>query len=238
MEVAMATGVFDALDEEWRRLEVSDRAASALARWKVEEPALERFDSVGELFDALRDGVDDGPAVMRTIVRLGRDDALARRLALQRLAPGLARAARAYSLRWGSDESAAMVLCFALERLAGWNDSRAACPASAIVLEARRLLFVSHRRERDREDAEQPLMAVEPPVSADASAGETLVELLVDAVNERQLDVPDAEIIFLTRIAGSSTAEVAKAVGCTAGHLRNRRTFAERALRRAVAEVA
>jgi len=82
------------LNEEWRRLAVDPRTRARLASWPAE---LARYGDATALLGAVgREGglpMAVADQVLATLVRVGREDALAARIALQRVVPGLVRAA-------------------------------------------------------------------------------------------------------------------------------------------------
>jgi len=243
MEDEMPRDLFDQLDVEWRSFARSRGAGVALRRWQAHDVRFASFRDLADVLDSLRRS-DEGERIplMRAVVRLARSDSTAQRVALQAIVPGLARAARAYRDRWEADECTAMIVHFAIERLARWNDARPACPASAIVLEARRHLYVTHRREMERPGASGSCLSLddleEQPQPVDPSAGQLLGDLLTSAVQEKRLSSDDARLIYLTRVAGSTAIGIARDRGCAPSSIRRRRRRAERVLVNAAQEVA
>jgi hypothetical protein len=84
----------DHLNDEWARIATDARTAAHIATWP---PSLAGQGDVRLLLEALgRDGglpVEDADALLGELVRVGRDDALAARVVLQRVLPGLISAA-------------------------------------------------------------------------------------------------------------------------------------------------
>jgi DNA-directed RNA polymerase specialized sigma24 family protein len=73
------------------------------------------------------------------------------------------------------------------------------------------------------------------PVEVPAAAGprpalEVLAGAITDAVGAGRLSVPAARAVYLTRVAGVSTAEAGRMLGCGPGVLRAVRSRAERRL--------
>ena len=230
----MTADLFDQLDREWPDFARSRAARAALSSWQLEHPRLGRFTALDPLRAELARGASpDRAELIRTTAQLAKIDPTARRLALQVMVPGLARVARSYRGRWDPDETAATVVHYALERLANWNTDRPVFFAAAIVLDANRELFVAHRRDQERHAAYGTLAPFEDaltvPEVVEATASDTLADLLADVVADRRLDPSDAELIYLTRIAGEPTHLVAAQRGLHPGTLRTHRRQAEHA---------
>lgn len=123
------------------------------------------------------------------------------------------------------------VLCAAYERIAAGTSPSANWQLRAIVVataERLRARARGHHRECQRR---VPLAdTVADPLGGQRSDAEELTALLVDAVERQVLRVVDARLVYTTRVAGHSPAEVAAALSWQPASLRRRRHRVERAL--------
>jgi hypothetical protein len=212
-------------------------AERVLDRWHDAEPSLRCYQSLSSITDAARgrccEDLDDRDEVQRALLRLAVEDDDARLAMLHVLAPGLVQVIKTYALRWGLEETEAMVVASALERVLAFGRGDAGVrPASNIVLGVRNDLFKRRLRDdtRDRVLGEQVALDEEMPTLDRPAAGEELLGLVGEGVRSGAITLRGARLIVLHRIKGLSTAEVAAAEGRDAATVRKYRNRAEAAL--------
>ena len=210
-------------------------ADAALDRWHCAEPMLRCYSTLGALTEAARTGggdLDYRDEIQRSLLRLAVDDTDARLAMLHLLAPGLVQITKTYAPRWGWDETEAIVVASALERIVGFGDRAGVRPPANIVHGVRHDLFERRLREETRERVFGPPLALDDqlPTLDRPTAGEELLELIGDGVRSGAITRRGARLIVLHRLHGLSTAEVAASEGRAAAAVRKYRNRAEAAL--------
>ena len=109
-----------ALDAEWETFQHSTDGGAALARWATEDQRYARFDHLGELrsYFERRDDVEARDLLMADLLCRCPDDAVARRVMLAALRPGLRRLTRRASAFWDPEEAESIIVAAAVDRLA------------------------------------------------------------------------------------------------------------------------
>lgn len=219
-----------ALDDEWRFLARSALLRERIRRWAKQEPALRPFADGRSVVRFLR-----GPglfaekdALLGALLRLGRDDGLAARVALEALLPGLKRLAARMVLDSRDRDDLWQFLLATM-----WGQLRGGYPlarrpsriAANLLLETRRQALKALEQER------RPLVGEEPRCSAWPSATDGDIDALLGrAVSAGAVTVAEAELILSTRIDGVPLAAVAASTGARENTLYVRRLRAERRL--------
>ncbi|MGH8980994.1 MAG: hypothetical protein ACRDWE_08240 [Acidimicrobiales bacterium] len=185
---------------------------------------------------------DSGPelpaAVIRAMLHSARVDALVPRAIVQALAPGLVSVAR--RLNWGAggewtDGGAFLADAFATawELVSEWSgDDRQYAVLdvlSAVRCRLRRRLL-QHRRHLDH--VRSDLLDAESRFGRCASASTDLDQLAgaLDAARGRELDHPDAAVLYAHRVLGYSLSELSTLTGRSRRYLGARRDRAAQTL--------
>jgi DNA-directed RNA polymerase specialized sigma24 family protein len=218
------------LEREWRQLSRAVLPAR-LRLWAEREPALAPFVDPGRLV-----AFAHGPApsaskdeLLRALVRLAADDALAARAVLHVLLPGLKRiAGRAMHDLSERDELWELLLAHAWERIRCYPLARRPRHIAAnVLLDALKRTM----RELERERRRRRRSDAEPAASAPARDSRSeIAHVLLDAVAAGAISQLEARIIFQTRIEHCSLAEVAAEEELAYNALRVRLQRAERRL--------
>src|SRR2546423_7457561 len=125
----------DDLAREWETLATGPASAAAMGRWAAADDRLSGFDQLDGLIALVARPPSARAAndVLAALLRLGRDDALARRCLLEALMPGLVRLAGRYpSAGEDPDDRLQTVLSLAIERIPDLAAEVVAWPAVAI----------------------------------------------------------------------------------------------------------
>jgi DNA-directed RNA polymerase specialized sigma24 family protein len=215
----------------------------SFARWSVSDPTLARFVSLPELVRACRDGspeVQDN--LLGALVAISAEDPLAALAVVAALSRRLGAVAAAWR-RGGASASDLAVLeadlvseCWvAVVTLA----SRVAAggpvpPKVALVIvdrsraavRAPRLRELRSTRRQVGLDGQIPFLARDDK----APAADELAKQIGAAVRAGRLSAAAARPVFLTRVAGYSTAATGEQLGCSPAVVRALRSRAERAL--------
>lgn len=237
-------GLLADVSRSWNSVLESPSAEQLLNRWFAHEATLVGHRSLRSLTTAARGRgsveLDDRDELLRSLLRLAIFDEDARLAMLHVLAPGLTQIARTYELRWGREETEAMVVAGALERIMAFGDRSDVRPASNIVLGVRHDLFERRLREdtRDRVLGRQVALNDQLPTVVRQTAGEEVLGLVGEGVRTGAITRRGARLILLHRIYGLSTADIASAEGRDAATIRKYRNRAEAALADAAAAVA
>jgi len=229
--------LFKSLDREWIAFAHSGEARDALLRWAAAEPELAGFTSLDDLLEALRGRTepDRRDQRMLALLRIARQDPVARRLALQVVRPALSVIARHYSGRWGAEDAASVVVVVALERIAIFpTERRHTNLAGQIVLDTRHVLFASLAKELALEEAfDRPTnlaasehLLVAPP---ERTAADRVAGIVTDAVRAKRITPRHAQLV-LARLAGVPLHEIAAAWRRPPQSVRRMRQRAERVL--------
>ncbi len=124
-----------ALDREWADLDGSAASAEALQRWGQAEPALAGLSTLAAVL-AKRTDPDAAPEVLAALARRAADDALAARVLLQALVPGLVRMA---TTSCGGDPAALdELVSLAWERIRTYPSSRPGSVAANVLWDVRK----------------------------------------------------------------------------------------------------
>lgn len=220
------------LERDWAMTAAGRAAQPELARWARREPVLARFSSLLEVVDVAqsRRCQETSNAALAALLRLAGGEPLARRALLQAVLPALAAQAAEHTRdALDREERFQQAVALALERIDQLAGTTHPWPAWAIT---------SHIRERLRTsrgaDARRRFVPLEEahhlPAGEARSASERVTSLLVDAVRRGVLRKDEASLVYATRVAGYSPAEVAGAAGLDPATLRTRRFRAERRL--------
>jgi DNA-directed RNA polymerase specialized sigma24 family protein len=226
--------VFDLLDREWARLCGDDRVTRRLpdvceaAGGAGSLAAVERFVRTA--------GPDEADRVLVALVaRAVEGDALAARVLLQLLLPGVRRLARTWWALGDAEERAAAAVAATYDRIRRYPLARRPCRVAANVLmdaagDLRRAARASAGpiAEGYRPDTAEP--GWEPVAADPVHPAVELIDVLADAVSEGRLSAADAELIAASRIAGTSLSEIARRRGAKLRTLQWRRKRAEAAL--------
>jgi len=236
---SLVSAVASYVDQTGRRLS----GLQAFARWSASEPSLAHFRSVPEVVRACRDGSPEvQDALLGALLSVAAEDTLANLAMIAALSRHLGRAVAAWR-RGGAPVSDIAVMeadlvseCWAtvasLAVAVAGGEPVPAKLAFAIVDRARAAVRTPRRRElraakrQVRLESYLPCLAREdkaPPV-------EELATEIVAAVRTGRLSASAARPVFLTRVAGYSTAEAAESLGQSPAVLRALRSRAERAL--------
>lgn len=222
----------DDLAREWEALAAGPASATVVRRWAAADDRLSGFDHLNGLVARVAHPPSARAAndVLAALLRLGRDDALARRCLLEALIPGLVRLIGRYpSAGEDPDDRLQTVLSLAVERIHDLAGEEVAWPAVAIGGYVRDRLRRAARP--DRRPAPVPIeAALAVPAGPDRSAAERLAGALMDGLRRGTIRRDEAALLYTTRVAGHSPAEVAAALGIDTVTLRTRRLRAERRL--------
>jgi hypothetical protein len=218
------------LERDWRRL-VRGVLPERLRTWARREPALAPFAEPARLIGFLR---SDAPAASKDalllpLVRLARDEALAARVVLEALAPGLARLAeRVIFEERDRDELWALILAHAWQQIRRYPlERRPHKIAANLILEIRRgaLAEFTRDRRRRRELPPRPLRD-----RAAAPAGSDVDTLVARAVAAGAISAEEAELILRTRIDAVPLRQLAAEQNVAYHTLNVRRLRAEQRL--------
>ncbi len=231
------------LDAEWRILSRSRWLADRLRTWSTTDNRL-AFEDGDQLIAAAqrRDALTwaERDEVLDALLERSSEDALARRVALQVVLPGLKSLINGIR-GWDSEERAARVVATALDVISWCAAEPAGTPPSfRIYVNTRRQVLRSAVRARS-----EPVMFVddyshldvgEEPI--DRPSEEQRVEQLVEWVRQRGRVREDAaRLVVMTRAAGFSVDELAAAEDVDPQTLRQRRLRAERRVRQSLSVV-
>lgn len=209
--------VFDALDEDWRRLRGDTRAARHLVDVCKVAGAVKTLREV-ELYVRSASAADADRVLLALVARSRRGRPAGSRVLLQMLMPGTRRMARRWWALGDADERAGAaavaavyhrIHCYPLARRPGRV-------ATNILLDA--------ERERRRAAAQGMIAPVADPAVC-APGGHRhddepvphpaveLTEVLRDAVDDRVIEPGDAELIARSRIGGERVVDLAERRG-------------------------
>ncbi|MBW3662688.1 MAG: hypothetical protein KY469_06285 [Actinobacteria bacterium] len=227
--------LFDELDQDWSRQMARGEGARALTGWRQREPRLGGFDSVQQLMRFLgdrRQDPEDQSDVLLSLLEIGRGDALALRLVLQRFVPALKRIA-SWDVPFTQPDWNARVVSAAYDVIASYPvEDRPRAVSVNIVWDIRKRLFSeldSHRctqAELLGDLPENVFVAPDPSQAVEAAA------MLRWAVRRARVAPKDAFLIAVTRVAGVPLTEVAAKEGVPCTRLRQQRLRVERQMRR------
>jgi hypothetical protein len=233
--IAVGATVSRQLNQEWHRLAADPRTGDRIASWP---PVLARYEDATALLAAVgREGglpMAVADQVLAELVRVGREDVLAARIALQRVVPGLVRAAlrrtagRHEHRQRVFDDLVAnawlVIRCYPLER-------RPVKIAVNVLRDAEYLTCV--RPARLRSAGERPVairaesrrlapcgLDGRPEDHVDAAAELAVVLAFAAAAG---VDRRDVAMLGSVVLGGRSTGEIAQRFAVTTRTVRNRR---------------
>ena len=237
---AAETELVRRLDAEWRVLSASRWLRDRLGTWAEEDDRL-AFDDGDQLLAAAqtRDASSwpERDQVLAALLGRSVDDALARRVALQVVLPGLKSLINGIR-GWDVEERAARVVTTALDVISWCATEPAGTPPSfRIYVNTRRRVLRSAVRARS-----EPVIFVADysrldvgEEAFDGASEEQKVERLVEWVRERgRVREEAARLVVMTRAAGFSVDALAAADGVDPQTLRQRRLRAERRVRQSL----
>jgi hypothetical protein len=223
--------VLDQLDGEWRRLAADPAAARRLADVCA---VAGRARTLGEVERYVR--AAEPPEADRVLValvaRAVEADDLAARVLLQLLLPGARRLARTWWALGEADERAAAAVAATYDRIRRYPLARRPRRIAANILmdAAADLRRAARAAQASEPSADTDALALRPaPVPVPHPAVE-LADALADAVGQGLVSPADAELIAVSRIAGTSLRELAERRGAKLRTLQWRRKRAEAAL--------
>jgi len=218
------------LERDWRRLSCTVLPAR-LRVWGQTEPALSGFGDARRLIAFLRGAASSAAKdeVLRSLVRIARDDPIAARVVLEALVPGLARLAeRIIFDERDRDELWALILGHAWRQIRTHPLARRPRKIAAnLILETRRAALADFTRERRRrsELIPRPLSVI-----ATAPSGPDVETLLRRAVAAGAISRAESELVLRTRIDGVPLQRIAAEEGVGHHTLNVRRLRAEKRL--------
>jgi hypothetical protein len=225
------------LEVEWQVLAVSRWLRDRLQAWAAEDDRL-AFDDGDQLMSAAQcrnvSSWAERDQVLVALLERAHDDAVARRVALQVVLPGVKSLIDGVR-GWDVEERAARVVATTVDVLAWCTAERAGTPPSfRIFANTRRRILRSAVRHRS-----EPVVFVDdytyletsddtPHDSSDADGFDHLIEWVQRHGRIRE---DAARLVVLTRTAGVSVEELASAHNIDPQTLRQRRLRAERRVR-------
>jgi hypothetical protein len=219
------------LDRDWQQLARTVLPAR-LRAWAQSEPALSPFCEPRRLIAFLRSAASPASkdAVLRSLVRIARDEPLAARVVLEAIAPGLTRLAeRIIFDERDRDELWALILGHAWQQIRCYPLARRPSKIAAnLILETRRVALAEFTRERRRR-RELPPQALSADAAAPAASAD-VDTLLARAVAAGAITKDEAELILATRVDQVPLASYAADKPVSYDALRVRRKRAERRL--------
>lgn len=228
------------VEADWVRDADGFDARAALARWRHKHPELGAFTSPGDLVRRCHSRTDpDSVRAADTLMDEARDDPWAARTILAVLLPGLGRLIRARRDLIGDnrepfasvEELDQFVLSTAYERIAEGPSPSRTCQLQAVLdTTAGRLRNHATAHHRDFSRRGELSDNIPDPLGGGRTTAEELAAALVDAVERGVLRAGDARLVYATRVAGHSTAELADAMSWQRPSLRRRRQRVERLL--------
>jgi len=241
--VTPMTDLFRDMDHQWRHDGRSRAARAALTRWSGRQPDLGRFASPAELVAAAHDRTDAAARDdLEGLTHEAATDPLAARTVLQALVPGLTCLAHDNARMVGDDtqpfasseELDQFLACTAFQRI-----TEVAAEADRfrlrIVLDSTwarlRSYARAHHRDQDRHLTFDDDVATDAPAPPARTPAEELAMLLVDVVERGVLRDIDAGVVYTTRVAGHSPAEVAAVLRWNPTAVYQRRRRSESVLR-------
>lgn len=237
LATAADTELIRRLDAEWRIVSQSPWLRDRLATWSADDDRL-AFDNGDHLVAAAQrrdvSSWAERDQVLAALLERATDDALARRVALQVVLPGLKSLVNGIR-GWDAEERAARVVATALDVISWCATEPAGTPPSfRIYANTKRRVLRSAVRARS-----EPVVFVDDSRRLDVgeesthgASEEQEVERLVEWVRQRgRVREEAARLVVMTRVAGVSVDELAAAEDVDPQTLRQRRLRAERRVR-------
>jgi hypothetical protein len=235
----MSRSAFDALDRTWTRIATSPEAAAALERWGP-DPAL-----AAPNLDALIDrvwtaGKADADRTHAALAARAPSDAVAARVLLQILRPGLRNLGRRLALGASFDDVDYELLALAWEQIRTYRiDRRPTAVAANILLDVRKRYVRAVVGPAARLDALDDVAEARRPVTpsaeyealdAEAPSLRRAHARLAAAVDRGAITATSAVVVWRTRVQQDDEVEVAADLGVDVRTLQRRRQRAERRL--------
>ena len=237
---ASQTELLRRLDAEWRVLAGSRLMRDRLQTWRADDERL-TFDDGDQLVAAAqrRDAASwaDRDKVLTALLERATNDALARRVALQVVLPGVKSLINGIR-GWDVEERAARVVATALDVISWCASEPAGTPPSfRIYTNTRRRVLRSAVRARSEPvvfvDGYSNLEAVDDTPDCKTEAQQ--IDELVEWVRQRARVRDDAaRLVVMTRVAGVPVDEAAAAQKVDPQTLRQRRLRTERRVRQSL----
>jgi hypothetical protein len=220
--------VLDLLDREWGRLATDVGAARRLADVCAVAGGAA---SLGDVAAYVR--AADAPSADRVLVALAaravEGDALAARVLLQLLLPGVRRLARTWWALGDAEERASASVAAVYDRIRRYPIARRPARIAAnVLMDAASDLRRAARFASPREAT--PVDGVARDEPGDLNPAIELVDVLADAVQGGLVTAEDAELIAASRIVGTPLATIAARRGAKLRTLQWRRKRAEAVL--------
>lgn len=220
-----------ALDDEWETFRSSSAGAGALARWRADDGRYLAFTDLADLRSSFecRKNPSERDGLLADLLRRCPDDAVARRLLLAVLRPGLRRLTRRASAFWDPDEAESIVIAAAVDRLADRTIGFPVNPAAGVLGSVWKAVWERRSRERWEEDYwggranPEILDEVAAPPAADAE----LLCIVDEAVRRGAVPAKGARLVVLHWIHGYTNAELAAIDGLRPCTIRKHRRQAE-----------
>jgi len=238
---ARETQLIRRLEAEWQALARSRWLREHLRSWAAEDPRLAFADGVELVAAAQRRDVSswaERDQVLAALLERAPHDALAMRIALQVVLPGL-KSLIDRVRGWDAEERAARVVAAAVE-VSAWCVAQPAGtpPSFRVYANTRRRVLRAAARDRS-----EPLVFVDDLADAPQadnpggpSGDDQRLDELIDWVRKRgQVREDAARLVVLTRTGAVSVDELAAAEGVHPQTLRQRRLRAERRVRNGMA---
>jgi len=234
-----ASNLFRALDDEWNREGRGPKARTALARWAVDDPALAALADPATLVQHCHARDEEASSLLKVVLRHAEQDTLAARTMLQAVLPGLGSVTRRAACYVGGDrpvwqtrdELHQEVVSVAFERISALATGAPEFPCQAIVdgtWQRLRHRALCVRREVDRRaDLE---CGARVPAAPDRTAIEELGLAVMAAIDEHDLDVLDAGLLYSCHVVGYRITELARMTARSERTLWRRRQRAEEVL--------
>ena len=227
--------VFDLLEREWVALGADDRAARRLPEVCAAAGGARTLAGV-ELFVRRAGGADADRVLVALAARAVEGEALAARVLLQLLLPGVRRLARTWWALGDAEERAAAAVAATYDRIRRYPLARRPQRVAAnVLMDAAADLRRAARSAALAADSGRPAPGWDAggwdPAAVEAvHPSVELAEVLVDAVADGLVSHADAELIAASRIAGTSLREIARRRGAKLRTLQWRRKRAEAVL--------
>lgn len=233
--------VFDLLEREWSGLGADDRSARRLPEVCAAAGGATTLAGV-ERFVRSAGGAEADRVLAALAARAVEGDALAARVLLQLLLPGVRRLARTWWALGDAEERAAAAVAATYDRIRRYPLARRPHRVAAnVLMDAAADLRRAARSVALVADSGRPPPGWDAGAAWDPAAVEAvhpsveLAEVLVDAVADGLVSHADAELIAASRIAGTSLQEIALRRGAKLRTLQWRRKRAEAVLAGGVA---
>ena len=214
----------------------------ALARWARSQPCLRGFKGIAELVAACRDGTSQQQDhLLAALLAVAHDDQLAQLAVIAALSRQLSRPVTAWRCAGTRPaeleglEADLVSCCWQVVVAVADEVARGCAPPPRLGAELAGRAWDAarvYRRKELRANARQVSLGRldEPASSTGRSAADALAVEIGAAVRAGRISARAAAPVFLTRVAGYSSAEAARRLGVTPAAIRAMRSRAERRL--------